>query len=150
MSITISLHFWLVFFNCWCKIFWKRENVIFQCQYGSKYVCCLKDYWPINYFDIFSANKEFIEHRRKSLRRFLNLVARHPVLTEDKIVKFFLTFTGSVSLLSCFAHKHENVALVLNSHSSMSKRIHLLFNCNRLCEAVINIYKEYIFMVFCK
>lgn len=41
------------------------------------------------------ANKEFIEHRRKSLRRFLNLVARHPVLTEDKIVKFFLTFTGS-------------------------------------------------------
>ncbi|KAK3089854.1 hypothetical protein FSP39_007091 [Pinctada imbricata] len=41
------------------------------------------------------ANREFIEGRRKSLRRFLNLIARHPQMYDDKLVKFFFTFTGS-------------------------------------------------------
>lgn len=41
------------------------------------------------------ANREFIEQRRKSLRRFCNLVARHPKMYDDKLVKFFLTFSGS-------------------------------------------------------
>lgn len=41
------------------------------------------------------ADSQFIEERRKSLKRYLNLVARHPVLSEDKILHFFLTFTGS-------------------------------------------------------
>ena len=44
----------------------------------------------------FSASKEFIEARRRSLRRFVNLVSRHPVMCEDKIVVFFLTVKASV------------------------------------------------------
>ncbi|CAH1794267.1 unnamed protein product, partial [Owenia fusiformis] len=40
-------------------------------------------------------DREFIEARKKSLRRFLSLIARHPVISEDKLHRFFLTFTGS-------------------------------------------------------
>ena len=43
-----------------------------------------------------AASKEFIEQRRRALRRFLNLVVRHPVITDDPIVAYFLTFQGSV------------------------------------------------------
>ncbi len=46
---------------------------------------------------IISADREFIELRRRALKRFLALVVRHPVLIEDTIVKYFLTFQGSVS-----------------------------------------------------
>ena len=45
----------------------------------------------------FAASKEFIEARKRALKRFLMLVVRHPVLCEDKIVNFFLTVKGSVS-----------------------------------------------------
>ncbi|XP_041364313.1 sorting nexin-8-like [Gigantopelta aegis] len=41
------------------------------------------------------ASREFIEHRRKCLRRFINIVARHPQIHDDKLVKFFLSFNGS-------------------------------------------------------
>ncbi|KAK3580705.1 hypothetical protein CHS0354_005709 [Potamilus streckersoni] len=40
-------------------------------------------------------DREFIEHRRKALRRYLNIIARHPQMHDDKLVKFFLTFSGS-------------------------------------------------------
>ncbi|KAK2150840.1 hypothetical protein LSH36_386g02005, partial [Paralvinella palmiformis] len=40
-------------------------------------------------------NREFIEHRKKALRRFLTLIARHPVISDDAIVKYFLTFKGT-------------------------------------------------------
>ncbi|CAG2253002.1 MVP1 [Mytilus edulis] len=51
----------------------------------------------LKYFTVLkiAANREFIEQRRKSLRRFCNLVARHPKMYDDKLVKFFLTFSGS-------------------------------------------------------
>uniref|UniRef100_A0A8C2HCA6 Sorting nexin 8a n=1 Tax=Cyprinus carpio TaxID=7962 RepID=A0A8C2HCA6_CYPCA len=41
------------------------------------------------------SEREFIEGRRRALGRFLNLVARHPVFSEDELVKTFLTFSGS-------------------------------------------------------
>lgn len=41
------------------------------------------------------SEREFIEGRRRALTRFLNLVARHPVFSEDELVKTFLTFSGS-------------------------------------------------------
>ncbi|KAK3754436.1 hypothetical protein QZH41_009222, partial [Actinostola sp. cb2023] len=44
---------------------------------------------------LMGASKEFIEARRKALKRFLSLVARHPVLCDDKIVIFFFTIKGS-------------------------------------------------------
>lgn len=49
-----------------------------------------------------AASKEFIEARKRALKRFLMLVVRHPVLCEDKIVNFFLTVKGSVGHLLAF------------------------------------------------
>ncbi|KAJ9581187.1 hypothetical protein L9F63_023646, partial [Diploptera punctata] len=43
----------------------------------------------------FAADSHFIEERRKSLRRWLTLVARHPALNNDPLVNFFLTYTGA-------------------------------------------------------
>ncbi|XP_075230671.1 sorting nexin-8-like [Lycorma delicatula] len=36
---------------------------------------------------------QFVEERRKALRRWLTLIARHPVLSEDQILIYFLTNT---------------------------------------------------------
>ncbi|ETE58585.1 Sorting nexin-8, partial [Ophiophagus hannah] len=41
------------------------------------------------------ADREFIETRRRALKRFINLVARHPPFSEDVLLKFFLSFSGS-------------------------------------------------------
>lgn len=41
------------------------------------------------------ASKEFIESRRRALRRFLNLLGRHPIIHEDKLFIWFLTTKGS-------------------------------------------------------
>ncbi|ESO94914.1 hypothetical protein LOTGIDRAFT_175283 [Lottia gigantea] len=41
------------------------------------------------------ANREFIEQRRRSLKRFLIIVARHPQINDDELLKFFLTYNGS-------------------------------------------------------
>nr|XP_010964776.2 sorting nexin-8 [Camelus bactrianus] len=40
------------------------------------------------------ADREFIEARRRALKRFINLVARHPPFSEDVVLKLFLSFTG--------------------------------------------------------
>lgn len=42
------------------------------------------------------ASPAFIEQRRRSLKRFILLVVRHPVLAKDEVVKFFLTAGGQV------------------------------------------------------
>ncbi|XP_023221676.1 sorting nexin-8-like isoform X1 [Centruroides sculpturatus] len=44
---------------------------------------------------VMGADSQFLEDRRKALRRFLLLLARHPIISEDKILYFFLTFVGS-------------------------------------------------------
>ena len=44
-----------------------------------------------------STDREFIEHRRRSLHRFLTLVARHPSISNEHILKYFLTYKGHVS-----------------------------------------------------
>ncbi|CAL1529392.1 unnamed protein product [Lymnaea stagnalis] len=41
------------------------------------------------------ASREFIEQRKKCLRRYLNIIARHPQMHDDKLVTFFLTFAGN-------------------------------------------------------
>ncbi|XP_015182254.1 PREDICTED: sorting nexin-8-like [Polistes dominula] len=40
------------------------------------------------------ANSQFLEERRRSLLRFLTLIARHPVVNKDPILHFFLTYAG--------------------------------------------------------
>lgn len=44
-----------------------------------------------------AADREFIESRRRALRRFINLVARHPPFSEDVALRLFLSFSGPVS-----------------------------------------------------
>ncbi|PVD39364.1 hypothetical protein C0Q70_01994 [Pomacea canaliculata] len=41
------------------------------------------------------ANREFIEQRKKCLKRYINILARHPQMHDDKLIKYFLTFTGN-------------------------------------------------------
>ncbi|KAL6262228.1 sorting nexin-8-like isoform X1 [Pogonomyrmex barbatus] len=43
---------------------------------------------------IVGADSQFLEERRRSLLRFLTLIARHPVVSDDPIVQFFFTYTG--------------------------------------------------------
>uniref|UniRef100_A0A4W3J303 Sorting nexin 8a n=1 Tax=Callorhinchus milii TaxID=7868 RepID=A0A4W3J303_CALMI len=40
-------------------------------------------------------DREFIESRRRALKRFANLVARHPFFSEDELLQVFLSFSGS-------------------------------------------------------
>jgi hypothetical protein len=44
--------------------------------------------------DLLAADSHFIEERRKALRRWLTLVARHPALSGDPLLSFFLTYSG--------------------------------------------------------
>lgn len=45
------------------------------------------------------ADKEFIESRRRALRRFLIILSRHPSIYQSPMLKFFLTYTGHVRIL---------------------------------------------------
>lgn len=45
---------------------------------------------------IFLVDKEFIEERRRALKHFLEILCRHPIICESDIIKFFLTFKGTV------------------------------------------------------
>lgn len=47
-----------------------------------------------------SVDEKFIEERRRSLKHFLEIISRHPILCETEIVKFFLTYQGTVRILS--------------------------------------------------
>ncbi|CAF3592991.1 unnamed protein product [Rotaria sp. Silwood1] len=44
---------------------------------------------------LFLVDKEFIEERRRSLKRYLQILCRHPIICETEIIKFFLTFQGT-------------------------------------------------------
>jgi hypothetical protein len=48
---------------------------------------------------LFLVDKEFIEERRRSLKGYLQILCRHPVICETDIIKFFLTFQGTVRIL---------------------------------------------------
>ncbi|GCB63431.1 hypothetical protein scyTo_0011619 [Scyliorhinus torazame] len=61
--------------------------------------------------------REFIESRRRALKRFVNLVARHPFFSEDELLQIFLCFSGPVSIV----------------YSNTSKLIYLpLFACKNV------------------
>ena len=49
---------------------------------------------PLNFY---KANNEFIEGRRRALKRFLILIMKHPSMCDDHIISYFLSYTGSVS-----------------------------------------------------
>ncbi|UJR08914.1 hypothetical protein I4U23_013167 [Adineta vaga] len=42
-----------------------------------------------------NVDKEFIEERRRALKRYLQILCRHPTICDTEIIKFFLTFQGT-------------------------------------------------------
>ncbi|KAK9505712.1 hypothetical protein O3M35_009702 [Rhynocoris fuscipes] len=50
---------------------------------------------PKKIVGVFPGDLNFLENRRKGLRRWLTLISRHPVINQDSILQFFLTQTGS-------------------------------------------------------
>jgi len=53
------------------------------------------DHLVANVWCLLLADSHFIEERRKSLRRWLTLVARHPAVSGDPLLSFFLTYSGA-------------------------------------------------------
>uniref|UniRef100_A0A8C5WNA5 Sorting nexin 8 n=1 Tax=Laticauda laticaudata TaxID=8630 RepID=A0A8C5WNA5_LATLA len=72
------------------------------------------------------ADREFIETRRRALKRFINLVARHPPFSEDVLLKFFLSFSGSEYLPTDiqiqFAASRELIRNIYNSFYKLRDR----------------------------
>ena len=68
---------------------------------------------------VFPASSAFIEQRRRSLKRFMVLVVRHPVLNKDDMVKYFLTAAGQVT--TNYSHQVGSMTLVLLSTGCRGK-----------------------------
>ena len=41
-------------------------------------------------------DREFLEERRRALKRYLQNLCRHPIICEKDMIKFFLTYQGEV------------------------------------------------------
>uniref|UniRef100_A0A5F8AV90 Sorting nexin-8 n=1 Tax=Macaca mulatta TaxID=9544 RepID=A0A5F8AV90_MACMU len=72
------------------------------------------------------ADREFIEARRRALKRFVNLVARHPLFSEDVVLKLFLSFSGSdflpADIQAQFAISRELIRNIYNSFHKLRDR----------------------------
>jgi len=55
-------------------------------------------YFNFNFSFIFLVDEKFIEERRRSLKRYLQILCRHPIIYDTEIIKFFLTFQGTVCI----------------------------------------------------
>ncbi len=55
-----------------------------------------------NFIFKFLVDKEFIEERCRSLKRYLQMLCRHPIIYDTEIIKFFLTFLGTVRVFYQF------------------------------------------------
>ncbi|CAF2719761.1 unnamed protein product [Rotaria sp. Silwood2] len=67
--------------------------------------------------DLSGVDKEFIEARRRSLKRYLQILCRHPTIYDTDIIKFFLTFQGT----SCADNMKATYKNVLDEFSSESQ-----------------------------
>ena len=66
-----------------------------------------------------SQSGAFIEQRRRSLKRFLVLIVRHPILNKDEITTYFFTATsGQVCVCVC-----ERVCVCYIAVSSSPKEV---------------------------
>ncbi|CAF3528936.1 unnamed protein product [Rotaria sp. Silwood1] len=61
-----------------------------------------------------NVDKEFIEERRRSLKRYLQILCRHPTIYDTDIIKFFLTFQGT----SCGDNMKATYKNILDEFSS--------------------------------
>ncbi|XP_037671154.1 sorting nexin-8 isoform X2 [Choloepus didactylus] len=96
---------------------------------------------------VLGANREFIEARRRALRRFINLVARHPPLSEDGLLGLFLSFGGSdvQNKLKESAHgvgdEFVNYKLATRAKDFLPADIQAQFAASR--ELIRNIYNSF-------
>ncbi|XP_069784393.1 sorting nexin-8a isoform X3 [Narcine bancroftii] len=72
------------------------------------------------------ADREFIESRRRALKRFVNLVARHPFFSKDEILQIFLCFNGPELLppdiQAQFGASRELIRNIYNSFRKLRDR----------------------------
>ncbi|XP_040845900.1 sorting nexin-8 [Ochotona curzoniae] len=93
------------------------------------------------------ADREFIEERRRALKRFLNLVARHPPLCEDVLLKLFLSFSGPDvqsqlrGSAQCLGDEFLSCELAARAKDFLPADIHAQFAISR--ELIRNIYNSF-------
>ncbi|EHH51970.1 Sorting nexin-8 [Macaca fascicularis] len=93
------------------------------------------------------ADREFIEARRRALKRFVNLVARHPLFSEDVVLKLFLSFSGSdvqnklKESAQCVGDEFLNCKLATRAKDFLPADIQAQFAISR--ELIRNIYNSF-------
>ncbi|XP_068824127.1 sorting nexin-8 isoform X3 [Capricornis sumatraensis] len=93
------------------------------------------------------ADREFIEARRRALKRFINLVARHPPFSEDAILKLFLSFSGPdvqsklKESAQCVGDEFMNCKLAARAKDFLPADIQTQFAMSR--ELIRNIYNSF-------
>ncbi|KAJ6640474.1 hypothetical protein lerEdw1_013701 [Lerista edwardsae] len=93
------------------------------------------------------ADREFIETRRRALKRFINLVARHPPFSEDVLLKLFLSFSGSDvqnklrELVQCVGDEFMTCRLATQAKDFLPADIQVQFAASR--ELIRNIYNSF-------
>uniref|UniRef100_A0A2K5F8Q4 PX domain-containing protein n=1 Tax=Aotus nancymaae TaxID=37293 RepID=A0A2K5F8Q4_AOTNA len=93
------------------------------------------------------AHRVFIEGRRRALKRFVNLVARHPLFSEDVVLKLFLSFSGSdvqnklKESAQCVVDEFMNCKLATRAKDFLPADIQAEFAISR--ELIWNIYNSF-------
>ncbi|KAM8765076.1 sorting nexin-8 [Rhynchonycteris naso] len=93
------------------------------------------------------ADREFIETRRRALKRFINLVARHPPFSEDVVLKLFLSFSGPdvqsrlKESAQCVGDEFLNCKLATRAKDFLPADIQTQFAVSR--ELIRNIYNSF-------
>ncbi|XP_066129606.1 sorting nexin-8 isoform X1 [Saccopteryx bilineata] len=93
------------------------------------------------------ADREFIETRRRALKRFINLVARHPPFSEDVVLKLFLSFSGPdvqsrlKESAQCVGDEFLNCKLAPRAKDFLPADIQTQFAVSR--ELIRNIYNSF-------
>ncbi|TKC49775.1 hypothetical protein EI555_002496 [Monodon monoceros] len=93
------------------------------------------------------ADREFIEARRRALKRFINLVARHPPFSEDVVLKLFLSFSGPdvqnklKECAQCVGDEFMNCKLAARAKDFLPADIQTQFAISR--ELICNIYNSF-------
>ncbi|CAO2630357.1 sorting nexin-8 isoform X1 [Chionomys nivalis] len=96
---------------------------------------------------VLGADREFIEGRRRALKRFINLVARHPPFSEDVLLKIFLSFSGSdvqhklKEAAQCVGDEFTNCKLAARAKDFLPADIQTQFAMSR--ELIRNVYNSF-------
>ncbi|XP_021503228.1 sorting nexin-8 [Meriones unguiculatus] len=96
---------------------------------------------------VLGADREFIEGRRRALKRFINLVARHPPFSEDTLLKLFLSFSGPDvqhklrEAAQCMGDEFTSCKLAARAKDFLPADIQTQFAMSR--ELIRNVYNSF-------